>query len=308
MRWNRGLGPGRLLSAVTVSLIAFSTAFAEPELVASPENVASTVESSPSTAKQEQLAKEFTDPLTTLPQLFVQNAYTPANYGTEAPANRVIARLIVPRIPRLSLFPFPQLVRPSLSLVTVPTGRGKSTRTELGDMQLFDLLVMPGFSRESGFLWGFGPVFVFPTATHKSAGEGAWQVGPALAGIYKKVPGLLLGGLVQNPISFAYTSGDRRPVSKLLIQPIVLLHIWRGLYVKSADATWVVDWHRDSKVFPLSFGLGYVIPRKNAAPINLFVSGEWTAYRENAPVAPQTTVRLGLTVGLPGFSLGATKR
>ena len=111
------------------------------------------------------LAEEFSDPLTTLPQVFTQDAYTPANYGTGAPANRVIARLIVPRIPKYSLLPFVQLVRPSFSLVTVPTGRGGATQTAFGDMQLLDLGVIPWPGRETGLLMAVGPVFVFPTAT-----------------------------------------------------------------------------------------------------------------------------------------------
>ena len=245
------------------------------------------------------LAEEFSDPLTTLPQLFMQDAYTPVNYGVPGAANRVIARLIVPRLPRYSLFPFVQLVRPSFSLVTVPTGRG-GTRTEFGDMQLFDLAVIPWPGRETGLLMGVGPVFVFPTATERVAGQGAWQVGPAFGSIYKGFPGWLLGCLVQSPISFAYTSPDRRPVGTLLVQPIVLRHLWRGLYVKSADATWALDWRNDSSLtVPLSFGLGWVILRPGLSPINVFVSGEWMAYRRDAPVAPQTTVRFGMTIAFP---------
>lgn len=255
-----------------------------------------------SISRAAKLAEEFSDPLTTLPQLFVQDAYTPTNYGTEAPANRVIARLIVPRIPRFSLLPFVQLVRPSLSLVTVPTGRGKGTITALGDMQLFDLAVIPWPGRESGLFMGVGPVFVFPTATEEVAGQGAWQVGPAFGAIYKGIPGILLGVLVQNPISFAYTSGDRPAVSTLVVQPIVLAHLWRGLYVKSADASWSIGWHEGTaRTFPLSFGVGYVILREGAPPLNLFVSGEWMAYRESAPVAAQTTVRFGMTVAFPDW-------
>ena len=34
------------------------------------------------------LAEEFTDPLTTLPQVFFRDDYTPANYGTNAQLNR----------------------------------------------------------------------------------------------------------------------------------------------------------------------------------------------------------------------------
>ena len=247
-----------------------------------------------------ELAREFNDPLTTVPQIFLQDVYTPSNFGTEAQTNRVIARLLVPRVPRFSLFPFVQLIRPSVSLVTVPKGRGGATRTEFGDMQLFDLLMIPWPGRESGFFMGVGPIFVFPTATHATAGQGAWQIGPAFGAIYKGIPGVLLGGLIQNPISFAYTSRDRRPVSTLFVQPIVLKHLWRGLYVKSADASWAFGWHDgDPITLPLSLGLGYVIPRESSPPFNLFVSGEWMAYRRDAPIAPQTTVRFGLTVAFP---------
>jgi len=250
------------------------------------------------------LAAEFSDPLTTLPQLFLQDVYSPENHGTDAQTNRVIARLIVPRIPRFSLFPLVQLIRPSFSLVTVPTGRGSATRTEFGDMGLFDLAVIPWPGRESGLLMAIGPVFVFPTATDTSAGQGAWQVGPAFGTIYKGIPGMLLGCLIQNPISFAYTSPDRRPVSTLLVQPIVMAHLWRGLYVKSADATWAMGWREGaSTTLPLSVGLGYVLLREDTPPINLFVSGEWMVYRHDAPIAPQTTVRFGMSIAFPQLKL-----
>ena len=246
------------------------------------------------------LAAEFNDPLTELPQVFLQDAYTPSSYGTDAQTNRLIARLIVPRVPRFSFVPFVQLIRPSFSLVTVPTGKGEATRTEFGDVQLFDLAVLPSWWKERGLLMGLGPVFVFPTATDELAGQGAWQVGPAFGAIYKGIPGVLLGCLIQNPISFAYTSGDRRPVNTLLVQPILMKHVWRGLYVKSADATWAFGWHDgEPTTVPLSLGLGYVLPREGAPPLNLFVSGEWMVHREDAPIAPRVTVRFGLTVAFP---------
>jgi hypothetical protein len=258
-------------------------------------------EQSAGAESESQLSREFTDPLTTLPQIFVQDAYTPSNYGTEAQSNRVIARMIIPRVPRLSLLPA-QLIRPSFSLVTVPTGRGSDTRTEFGDMQLFDLGVIPWPARDTGFLMAFGPVFNFPTATHRLAGQGSWQVGPAFGAVYKGIPGIIVGTLLQNPISFAYTSDDRKPVSTLLVQPILLAYVGHGFYVKSADATWSFGWRRNSPtLLPLSFGIGRVIVREGLPPINFFVTGEWMAHRESAPVAPQTTVRFGMTVAFPGF-------
>src|SRR5512134_2130552 len=123
-----------LISAVLALLTAF--ACSRPQAVP-----AQTEEASSSRAAQ--LAAEFNDPLTTVPQFFLQDAYTPSNYGTDAPANRVIARLIVPRVPRFKFFPFVQLIRPSFSLVTVPKDLSSETRTEFGDIQLLDLFVFP---------------------------------------------------------------------------------------------------------------------------------------------------------------------
>jgi hypothetical protein len=251
-------------------------------------------------AREAQLAAEFSDPLTTLPQVFLNNAYTPENHGTEAIGNRLTGRIIVPRVPESSLLPFVQLLRPSFSVVTVPTGKGDQTRTELGDMQLFDLAVIPWPGRESGLLMGVGPIFVFPTATHRSAGQGAWQLGPAFAAIYKGIPGLVLGTLVQNPISFAYTSKQRESVNTLLVQPIVLAYLGKGFYLKSADSTWVRGWNDDQPTWlPVSFGIGHVTVRDGWPPLNVFATGEYMAWRDDAPIAPEWTARVGLTVAFP---------
>jgi hypothetical protein len=38
--------------------------------------------------KEEQLERDFTDPLTTLPQVIIRDSYTPANYGTAVETNQ----------------------------------------------------------------------------------------------------------------------------------------------------------------------------------------------------------------------------
>ena len=90
----------------------------------------------------EKLQQEFTDPLTILPQVFFRDTYTPANFGTHVQTNAAVLRATIPRIPPNSLLPFDQLIRPTFTLVTVPSSRG-GTRTEFGDMQLFDLAFLP---------------------------------------------------------------------------------------------------------------------------------------------------------------------
>lgn len=138
----------------------------------------------------EALARDFSDPLTTVPQVFLKDA-TPESFGTEAQTNRLIA---------------------------------------------------------------------FPTATSPAAGQGAWQVGPAFGAVYKGMPGLLFAALVQNPVSFAYTSSDRPALNTLLVQPIALAYVGKGFYLKSGDSTWSMGWHHGSATtLPLSFGVGYVL-------------------------------------------------
>jgi hypothetical protein len=252
-------------------------------------------------AAEEKLIKDFTDPLTTLPQISIKDAFTPANFGTHVQTNQVIVRPIIPRLPRFSLFPFVQLIRPSFSLVTVPSARG-GTRTEFGDMQLFDLAVLPWPSEKTHFKIGLGPMFVFPTATSRSAGQGAWQAGPALGAVYTGIPWLVMGFLFQNPISFAYTSPKRLPQNTLQFQPALALHIWEGWYLRSAEATWVCGWrHHSPTVLPLSLGVGDVIVRPGLPPLNFYVTGQWTVYRKFAPIAPQTGVNFGLIAAFPEF-------
>ena len=257
---------------------------------------------------EEKLERDFTDPLTTLPQVVVRDSYTPANYGPCAPqacvrndeTNQLVIRPVIPRIPANTLLPFTQLVRPTLSLVTVPSSRG-GMRTEFGDLPMFDIAVLPWPDRDkTGLLIGVGPTFVFPTATSKSAGQGAWQAGPALGAIYSGIPGLLIGFVAQNPVSFAYTSPGRTPQNTFQFQPVFALHLWDKWYLRSAEANWTMGWRRHSPtMLPLSLGLGRTLVRPGLPPMSLFITGQWMVYRQYAPIAPQTTINFGLTVAFP---------
>jgi hypothetical protein len=246
------------------------------------------------------LEQDFTDPLSTLPQLIVRDSYTPANFGTHLETNQAIIRPLIPRIPPNSLLPITQLIRPTFALVTVPSSRGGS-RTEFGDLAIFDVAVLPWPDRQkTGLLVGVGPTFVFPTATSRSAGQGAWQAGPALGAIYTGVPGLLVGFIAQNPISFAYTSSHRPPQNTFQFQPVLALHLYDKWYLRSAEANWTMGWHRHSpSMLPLSLGVGRTVVRPGLPPLSLFVTGQWMAYRQFAPIAPQTTINFGMTVAFP---------
>jgi hypothetical protein len=287
----------RRLSVMAVALIVIvADSLALAQTPASPQ------------AQEEQLEREFTDPLTTLPQVIVRDSYTPANYGPctrlacvrDDQTNQFIVRPLIPRIPPYTLLPFIQLLRPTFAVVTVPSSRG-GTRTEFGDLPMFDIAVLPWPDRKkTGLLIGIGPTFVFPTATSKSAGQGAWQAGPALGAIYTGVPGLLVGFIAQNPIAFAYTSPHRPPLNTFQLQPVLALHLWDKWYLRSAEAEYSMGWHRHSPtMLPLSLGIGRTLVRPGLPPMSLFVTGQWMVYRQFAPIAPQTTINFGMTIAFP---------
>ena len=251
-------------------------------------------------SEEQKLERDFTDPLTTLPQVIIRDSYTPANYGIDSQTNQFIIRPLIPRIPPNTLLPFVQLLRPTFSLVTVPSRHG-GTRTEFGDLPMFDAAILPWPDRKkTGLLIGTGPTFVFPTATSRSVGQGAWQAGPAFGAIYSGIPGLAIGFIAQNPISFAYTNPHRPPQNTLEIQPILALHLWGKWYLRSAEAEWTMGWHRHSPtMLPLSLGLGRTLVRPGLPPMSLFVTGQWMMYRQFAPIAPEATINFGLTIAFP---------
>ena len=47
-------------------------------------------QSQTTTAEEAKLELEFTDPLTTLPQIFLKDTYSPANFGTHVQTNQAI--------------------------------------------------------------------------------------------------------------------------------------------------------------------------------------------------------------------------
>jgi hypothetical protein len=208
-------------------------------------------------ADEDELAREVDDPTAILAQLKFQDLYTPQNFSTAAQTNEFQSRLVLP-IQAFSLFPFQQVIRPTVSLKTLATSAGGSTITEFTDMQLFDLFVSNWPDpRETGFGWAFGPTFVFPTGRVSRAGSHAWQAGPAAAAIYRGIPRLLLGFLWQEPMSFAYTNSSATPQSQFQFQPLISYSLGRGWYVKSADSTWTINWrHNSSTTIPISLGLG----------------------------------------------------
>ena len=253
---------------------------------------------------EENLAVKENDPTASLTQIKIQDIYTPAEYGTNAQPNTLQFRPLLAVRPQL-FTPLEQLIRPSLQVVTVPRNKGATTTTALDDFQLLDLFVMPWPNeKETLFRWGFGPYWIFPTATSQFTGHGAWQVGPAWAFSFKQIPRLNISGLFQQATSFAYSSSHSVPQSSLQIQPILSYQLGRGWYLKSSDATWTINWrHNTSTQIPVSAGFGKVWKFGEGYAVDTSVSGEWMAYRQFSTQTEQFALRFQMNLLLPQLQL-----
>ena len=252
----------------------------------------------------EPLSEQINDPTASLTQIQVKDIYTPAEYGTNAQPNTLQIRPLF-GIASFSLRPLDQIARPTIRIVTVPEGKGAATTTVYDDMQFFDLFVMPWpNSRATRFRWGIGPYFVFPTATSRLTGQGAWQAGPAFAYSYRGIPGLNIAGLMQQATSFAYTSSGSAPVSSLTFQPIISYQLGGGWYVKSSDATWTFNLrHNTSTTMPISAGFGRVWKLSQGYAIDTSVSAEWMLYRQFSSQTEQFTLNFQAALLLPQAEL-----
>ena len=254
-------------------------------------------------SEEDHLAIEVEDPTAILAQLQFLDLYTPRNFQSSAQTNSLQLRPIVPIRP-FSWFPFAQLIRPTFKFSQLATSASSSTITEFRDMELVDLFVSKWPNpKETGFGWGVGPTFVFPTGRVAEAGSHAWEAGPAAAVGYRGIPHLTMGFLFQNFISIGYTNSSAKPQSQMQFQPRISYTLGRGWYVKSSDATWTVNWrHGGSTTIPISLGIGKVW-KFDGLELNPFVTGEWTTYRQNTKITPMYTVRFGLTFLFPNLEL-----
>jgi hypothetical protein len=84
----------------------------------------------------------------------------------------------------------------------------------------------------NGIIWGIGPAFIFPSASHEVLGQGKFSTGLSAVALTIRGP-WLVGALVTEVTS---VSGDtyRRNVDQMLMQPFINYNFPRGWYLTSS--------------------------------------------------------------------------
>jgi hypothetical protein len=243
--------------------------------------------SSPARAQSGEDMNAANNPLQPSLGLNLQNIYGDRYYGlADADSNSALLRGVIPH----KLFGKPQLLRATLPIVTTPDMPPSGQKTDLGDLNLFDILLTKSGQLELGL----GPQLTAPTAGRDETGSGKWQAGLAALIVSPKHWGLI-GGLVTWQHSFAGDS-DRRTQNNLQAQPFVMFNLPKAWYLRST-ATWTWDLHEGTYYIPIGAGLGKVW-KLPAATWNVFIEPQWTVAHDGDGV-PEFQIYAGLNLQFP---------
>ena len=202
-------------------------------------------QSGPGPGDSRDLATKANDPTAAIVQVQMQNSYTPVYYGTEGRGNLFILQPVLPGKPH-GWIP-PTITRPTIPLVSAPNGR-----TGLGDILFVSVGLYAPFAK---LKLGAGPVFIVPSATNGFAGSGKWQLGPTGVAIFTGIKGMVIGALVENPISFAGDSA-RADTDAMAVEPIIVKTLPKAFFVRF-DPTMDFNWKRGGAgTVPVNIGAG----------------------------------------------------
>lgn len=169
------------------------------------------------------------------------------------------------------------LLRTDVPITT--THLGSQTHMGLGDIY-GQALYIPYLSRKFALVTGTG--FVLPTATHKTLGQGKWQVAPLVVPVWylPRKKGFFFVK-VHGFISVA-GAGSRPAVNALLINP-TLNYLPARRWLVQADAESRTNWQNQNRTdFRVGFGAGKVLTPKLFLGIKCEVPmggtrlGDWT--------------------------------
>jgi hypothetical protein len=185
-----------------------------------------------------ELSRKATDPTASLMAFNVNADYTGGYYGNLPGSDDSWSLQFRPVIP-FKAFGVSNILR-----LTLPYGLSGRDDDGLGDVTLFDLVVI----NESWGRWGVGPVMSF-AADDDAADD--FVFGPAIGGVWQYTGKLYLGIFNQNVF------GSDTALSQL--QPVISYQLGNGWSLSAGDLQFAYDWKDDRWLsIPVGFQVGKV--------------------------------------------------
>jgi hypothetical protein len=144
-----------------------------------------------------------------------------------------------------------------------------------------------------GWIWGVGPVFLWPTGTDDVLSSGKWGAGPT-ALLLRQDKGWTYGVLVNHIWSYA---GDsyRQEVNSTFIQPF-LAYTFRTSTTVGINAESTYDWRHNQLTIPINVTIAQLL-KVGGMPMQFQVGGRY--YAEGPPGGPEWGIRFTTTFLFP---------
>jgi len=198
-------------------------------------------------AKAEALAKASQNPVANMNSIPVQfNWSTGGGLGDETQS--VIN--VQPVLPLPIDDDWLLISRTVVPFVSLPAG-GIDRVTGIADIQE-QLYFTP--AKPKGVIWGFGPIFSFPTATNAAVSTGQYALGPTFVAL-KIGKKWVYGGLI-NQLWRIAGSEETDAINAMFIQPFINYNLKKGWAISMVPAI-TANWDAESdQVWTVPLGLG----------------------------------------------------
>ncbi len=168
---------------------------------------------------------------------------------------------------------------------------GISSETGLGDIT--QSFFFSPTAPVNGWIVGFGPVFLWPTATDEGLGGEKWGAGPTIV-IVKQHSGWTYGMLANHIWSYA-GDGDRDDINATFLQPFIS-YTFPTLTTLTFNTESTYDWTNQEWTVPLNLQVSQLL-KFGGMPVQIALGGRY--YAQSPDGGPEWGVRFVITFLFP---------
>ena len=149
----------------------------------------------------------------------------------------------------------------------------------LGDINM-SLFFSPKLPTSAGWLWGVGPVLLFPTATKSLLGAEKWGAGPALVALTMRGPWTV--GMLANHIWSYAGDSDRQDINSTFMQPF-MAYTTPNAWTYSVQSETTYNWETEKWSVPVNVAVAKLV-RWGKLPVSLQAGvGYWLESPDTGP-------------------------
>ena len=156
---------------------------------------------------------------------------------------------------------------------------GSGSDFGLGDINM-SLFFSPKLPTSGGWLWGAGPVLLFPTATESLLGGKKWGAGPAV--VVLKMQGSWTVGMLTNHIWSYAGDSDRQDINSTFMQPF-MAYTTPTAWTYSVQSETTYNWETEKWSIPVNVAVAKLV-RWGKLPVSLQAgAGYWAESPDYGP-------------------------